>query len=101
MAPDAKPACGQQAEIGPEPGRVGSEQARPYQYVRSGARFFLCPNHGPTDDQSPAGLRLPAEWQEHYGAVYVSELPWTISGIMQSVMLGNPAAGESKPWKSR
>lgn len=47
------------------------------------------------------GLKIPKEWQRHYGAVYTSELPWAISGIMQNAMLANPMAGETKPWKSR
>lgn len=47
------------------------------------------------------GLVLPVDWNDHYLKVYDDELPWTISAIMQNVLLGNPFTGERKPWKSK
>lgn len=46
------------------------------------------------------GLRLPVVWEANYEAVYLGELPWLISHIVQSAFLGNPSAGETKPWTS-
>jgi hypothetical protein len=47
------------------------------------------------------GLRLPVIWEANYEPVYLSELPWFISAIMQNVFMGNPLAGERKPWVSK
>lgn len=47
VAVETCPECGAEAMAGPEPPRIGSEVARPYQYVRTGATFFSCPEHGP------------------------------------------------------
>lgn len=47
------------------------------------------------------GLVIPVDWENHYGVVYSTELPWFVSHIMQSAFLGNPAVGERRPWKSR
>lgn len=44
---------------------------------------------------------MPIEWEQHYETIYAGELPWQISAIMQNALLGNPMAGERKPWKSR
>lgn len=50
--------------------------------------------------QAARGLRVPAFWELHYEVIYSSNLPWAVSAIMQNVFLGNPFAGERKPWKS-
>lgn len=46
------------------------------------------------------GLRLPVEWEEHYQAIYESDLPWFISGVLQNAFLGNPLQGERRKWRS-
>lgn len=47
------------------------------------------------------GLTMPIDWNEHYGQIYRHELPWFVSGVMQSAVLSNPLVGEKKPWKSK
>jgi hypothetical protein len=47
------------------------------------------------------GLVLPAAWENRYQTIYKSELPWFVSAILQSTFMGNPLAGEKRPWKSR
>ncbi|MDO8383390.1 MAG: hypothetical protein Q7T17_10475 [Microbacterium sp.] len=46
------------------------------------------------------GLRVPAFWELHYEVIYSTNLPWIISVVMQNAFLGNPMAGENKPWRS-
>lgn len=40
------PVCGRPAQAGPPPESVGSERARPFQFVRNGAEYYSCPDHG-------------------------------------------------------
>jgi hypothetical protein len=47
------------------------------------------------------GLRVPVAWEDRYELVYETGLPWTVSVVMQNAFLGNPLAGEKRPWKSR
>jgi hypothetical protein len=46
------------------------------------------------------GLSLPTNWQSHYEVVFVTELPWVVSVVMQNAFFGNPLTGEEKAWNS-
>lgn len=46
------------------------------------------------------GLSLPTAWQSHYEAIYMSDLPWLVSAVLQSAFMGHPPFGEKKPWQS-
>jgi hypothetical protein len=46
------------------------------------------------------GSRIPAFWQLHYEVIYVTQLPWLVTSVMQNVFLGNPLDNERRPWKS-
>lgn len=61
---------------------------------------FLKRSNAPTVVVRP-GLRLPEWIEDRYEAVYSSNLPWTLSGVMQSAFMGSPELGERKPWKSK
>lgn len=47
------------------------------------------------------GLRIPTAWEDRYELIYETGLPWTISAVMQNAFMGNPLAGEKRPWRSR
>lgn len=47
------------------------------------------------------GLRLPAEWENNYEAIYQSNFPWYVSAVIQNALLGNAPAGETRPWTSK
>lgn len=47
------------------------------------------------------GLRVPADWYEHYDAVYSTNLDWAVAAIMQNAMIKNPMGGELRKWRSR
>jgi hypothetical protein len=47
------------------------------------------------------GLRLPEWIEDRYAAVHTSNLPWTISHVMQSAFMGAPELGEAEAWKSK
>ena len=46
------------------------------------------------------GLAVPWSIEVRYQTIYQNELPWTISLVMQNAFLGNPFAGERRPWRS-
>lgn len=50
--------------------------------------------------QARRGLRVPVLIELHYECVFTTNYPAIISAVMQSAFLGNPLAGETKPWKS-
>lgn len=41
------PDCGQPATVGPRPPDHGTEMGRRFQWSRTGAAYFACPEHGP------------------------------------------------------
>jgi len=46
------------------------------------------------------GLTLPLEWHHHYETIYMTDLPWFISGVVQNAFLVNQVAGETRKWRS-
>lgn len=46
------------------------------------------------------GLRLPKDWDEHYMKMYRGNVDWFITAVMQSMLMKNELAGETKRWKS-
>jgi len=50
--------------------------------------------------QATPHLRVPVFWELNYEVVYATDLPWMVSMVMQNVFLGNPLAGERRPWTS-
>ena len=47
------------------------------------------------------GLVLPVWWEARYQLIYTSEMPWSISAVLQGALLGYPPFGERGPWRSR
>lgn len=45
------------------------------------------------------GVTIPMWWEAHYEVIYTTDCPLMISPAMQNVFLGDPLAGETKPWK--
>lgn len=50
--------------------------------------------------QASPSARVPIFWEIHYEYIFVTELTWTLSFIMQNVFLGNSFNGEKRPWLS-
>lgn len=46
------------------------------------------------------GLKLPDDWRIAYDVIYSTNLPWTVSHVLQSVFMGAPELGEKRPWRS-
>lgn len=56
---------------------------------------------GTATTKARRGLVIPTDWFNHCNIIYGQELPWTLSAIMQNVMMSNPMAGERKTWKPK
>lgn len=47
------------------------------------------------------GLSLPEDWSYGYDLIYNTELPWTLSHVLQSAFMGCVELGETEPWTLR
>lgn len=50
--------------------------------------------------RTPSGMKAPLVWTHHYQALHASNWDCLMSGIVQNVVLGNPAAGETRAWRN-